>query len=134
MLVLKEFMGETVQNTKSYKQVIDEIDNLLKDKTTNLAVATLDPIKNPLKVIRRALDPRYVDEATGMVMGKPASFQSLEDLRRFLRDRSYGLPAEGFEAINQQRAGKLADAVEKVMSEFSDKKIDKFISQYRQGF
>jgi hypothetical protein len=128
----REFMGEKPENTKAYGKVIDQIDALLKDKTTGLAVATLDPIKNPLLAIRRALDPRYVDEATGAVIGKPVNFQGLEDLRRFLRDRSYGLPAEGFDAINQQRAGKLADAVENVMSEFSNGKIDKFIKQYRQ--
>jgi len=65
-------------------------------------------------------------------MGKPVNFEGLEQLRRFLRDRSYGIPSEGFDAINQQRAGKLADSVERVMSEFSNGKIDKFISQYRK--
>ena len=128
----REFMGEKPENTKAYRKVIDQIDALLKDKTTGLAVATLDPIKNPLLAIRRALDPRYVDEATGAVLGKPVNFQGLEDLRRFLRDRSYGLPAVGFDAINQQRAGKLADAVEDVMSEFSNGKINTFINQYRK--
>jgi hypothetical protein len=56
----------------------------------------------------------------------------MEDLRRFLRDRSYGLPAEGFDAINQQRAGDLAKSIEKVMSEFSEGKINTFINQYRK--
>jgi len=128
----REFMGETIENTKAYQDVLNKIDSLLKDKTTGLAVASLDAIKNPLNQIRRAIDPRYVDEATGVVMGRPISFQGMEDLRRFLRDRSYGLPAEGFDAINQQKAGKLADAVEKAMSEFSNGKIDKFINQYRK--
>jgi hypothetical protein len=36
-----------------------------------------------------------------VVTGKPVSFEGLETLRRFLRDRSYGLPAEGFDAIGQ---------------------------------
>ena len=128
----REFMGERIENTKAYQDVLNKIDSLLKDKDTGLAVASLDAIKNPLNQIRRAIDPRYVDEATGVVMGRPISFQGMEDLRRFLRDRSYGLPAEGFDAINQQKAGKLADAVENVMSEFSNGKIDKFISQYRR--
>jgi len=128
----REFMGETIENTKAYQNVLNKIDSLLKDKDTGLAVASLDAIKNPLNQIRRAIDPRYVDEATGVVMGRPISFQGMEDLRRFLRDRSYGLPAEGFDAINQQKAGKLADAVEKAMSEFSNGKIDKFINQYRK--
>jgi hypothetical protein len=128
----KELGGAKAEDTKAYEEVMSEIDRLIKDKETGLAVATLDPIKNPLLAIRRALDPRYVDEATGMVRGKPVSFEGLEQLRRFLRDRSYGIPAEGFDAINQQRAGKLADAVERVMSEFSNGKIDKFINQYRK--
>ena len=128
----KEFMGEKAENTQAYGKVIDKIDALLNDKTTGLAVASLDAIKNPLLQIRRAIDPRYVDEATGVVLGRPISFQGLEDLRRFLRDRSYGIPAEGFDAINQMRAGKLADAIENVMSEFSNGKINKFINQYRK--
>jgi hypothetical protein len=109
-----------------------EIKGMLNDPETKLSVATLDPIKNPLLQIKRALDPRYVDEATGIVRGKPVSFQGLEDLRRWLRDRSYGLPAEGFDAINQQRAGDLAKSIEKVMSEFSEGKINTFINQYRK--
>jgi hypothetical protein len=128
----KELGGAKVEDTQAYADVMKEIKGMLKDPDTNLAVATLDPIKNPLLAIKRALDPRYVDEATGMVRGKPISFQGLEDLRRFLRDRSYGIPAEGFDAINQQRAGKLADSIENVMSEFSNGKINNFIKQYRK--
>ena len=128
----KELAGERIENTKAYKDVLNEIDSLLNDKETGLAVSTLDAMKNPLLQIRRAIDPRYVDEATGIVMGRPISFKGMEELRRFLRDRSYGLPAEGFDAINQQKAGDLAKAVEKVMSDFSEKRIDKFINQYRQ--
>ncbi len=128
----KELAGERVENTKAYKDVLNEIDSLLNDKETGLAVSTLDAMKNPLLQIRRAIDPRYVDEASGIVMGRPISFKGMEELRRFLRDRSYGLPAEGFDAINQQKAGDLAKAVEKVMSDFSEKRIDKFINQYRQ--
>lgn len=126
----KELAGAKVEDTEAYKQVMKDIKGMLNDPDTKLAVATLDPIKNPLLSIKRALDPRYVDEA-GIVRGKPVSFQGMEDLRRFLRDRSYGLPAEGFDAINQQRAGKLADSIEKVMEEFSPG-IKTFINQYRK--
>ena len=127
----KELDGAKVEDTEAYKDVMKEIKGMINDPDTKLAVATLDPIKNPLLAIKRALDPRYVDEA-GIVRGKPVSFQGMEDLRRFLRDRSYGLPAEGFDAINQQKAGKLADSIEKVMSEFSNGKINTFINQYRK--
>jgi len=128
----KELAGDRVEKTKAYKDVENQIDRLINDKETGTAVATLDAIKNPLLAIRRAIDPRYVDEATGMVRGKPVSFEGLEQLRRFLRERSYGLPAEGFDAINQQMAGDLAKSIEKVMSEFSERRIDKFINQYRK--
>jgi hypothetical protein len=48
-----------------------------------------------------------------------------------LRDRSYGLPAEGYDAINQIQAGKLADMVEGIQAEFSPG-IEKFLEQYRK--
>ena len=99
--------------------------------------ATLSDIKAPLQRVRNALDP---------VKGKPVSFEGLEQLRRFLRDRSYGLPAEGFDAIGQQQAGQLAKIVESIQREFTsayptltaavkgDKSsaFDKFLAQYRK--
>jgi len=127
----KEFMGEKVEDTKAYEVAKKMVTNALTDPDTKLTVASVDSIKNQLKQVKRALDPRYVDEATGVVMGRPVSFEGLENLRRFLRDRSYGLPAEGFDAISQQQAGKLADAVEKVMVEFSPK-IKTFLNQYKK--
>lgn len=128
----KEKSGAKVKDTKAFKELEKEVKALIYDPETKLAVSTLGAIKNPLQEIQRAISPRYLDEATGVVRGRDASFQSLEDLRRFLRDRSYGIPAEGFDAINQIKAGKLADSIEKVMAEFSDGKITKFISQYRK--
>jgi hypothetical protein len=119
---LKEQQGQKVKDTKAFTEAMDE---LKRDINT----ATLGAIKEPLKNIKRALDPRVVDESTGVVTGKDATFESLEQLRRFLRDRSYGLPAEGFDAINQQMAGKLANAVEKIQLEFSPG-IEKFLQQY----
>jgi len=127
----KELAGELVENTKAYTDAKKMVTDALTDPDTKLTVASVDSIKNQLKQVKRALDPRYVDEATGVVMGRPVSFEGLENLRRFLRDRSYGLPAEGFDAISQQQAGKLADAVEKVMVEFSPK-IKTFLNQYKK--
>jgi hypothetical protein len=127
----KELAGELVENTNAYKEAKKMVTDSLTDPDTKLTVASVDSIKNQLKQVKRALDPRYVDEATGVVMGRPVSFEGLENLRRFLRDRSYGLPAEGFDAISQQQAGKLADAVEKVMVEFSPK-IKTFLNQYKK--
>jgi len=36
-----------------------------------------------------------------------------------LRDRASGLPAEGYDAISQQQAGKIAEKIESIMEEFS---------------
>ena len=47
-----------------------------------------------------------------------------------MRDRAYGLPAEGFDAIGQRQAGELADAVEKIQKKFSPS-IGKFLEQYK---
>lgn len=127
----REFMGEKIADTKAYNNVLKDIDKLLVDPTTKLTVASLDATKNPLLQIRRAIDPRYQDPATGVVIGRPISFQGLEDLRRFLGDRAAGLPAEGFDAINQIKAGDLAKSITKVMEEFSPG-VRKFIDQYRK--
>ena len=96
---------------------------------TKLTNVSIDEVKGQLNKVRRALDP--TEEVDGVVIGRPISFEALENLRRFLRDRSYGLPAEGFDAIGQQQAGKLADAVEKIQREFSPG-IEKFLTQYRK--
>ena len=87
-----------------------------------------------------------MQEVEGVIVGKPVTFEGLEQLRRFLRDRSFGLPSEGFDAIGQQQAGKLADIVESVQREFTsgypsltaavkgDKSsaFDRFLEQYRK--
>jgi hypothetical protein len=127
----QEKAGKKVEDTAAYKSAMTEIKNSLTNPDTKLTVASVDSIKNQLQQVKRALDPRYVDEA-GIVRGKPVSFEGLETLRRFLRDRANGLPAEGFDAISQQQAGKLAKSVENIMSEFSDGRINKFIDQYRK--
>lgn len=120
----KENQGVFAQDTQAFRSGMAELDQMIN-------TATLADIKAPLQKIRQALDPRKVDETTGMVVGKPASFESLEQIRRFLRDRSYGLPAEGYDAIGQQQAGKLADMVEGIQKEFSPG-ITKFLDQYRK--
>jgi hypothetical protein len=119
---LKEQQGQKVKDTAAFKEAMD----LLK---ADIDTATLGAIKEPLKNIRRALSPRQEDPVTGVVTGKDVTFAGLEQLRRFLRDRAYGLPAEGFDALNQQMAGKLANAVEKIQLEFSPS-IEKFLTQY----
>lgn len=126
----KERAGQRVEQTGAFKEAIDEIERALVNPETKLTNVSVDEVRSQLSKVKRALDPRNVDKDTGVVTGKPVSFEGLENLRRFLRDRAYGLPAEGFDAIGQQQAGRLADAVEKIQREFSPK-IGKFLEQYK---
>ena len=77
--------------------------------------------RSQLKKVKKWLDPKTaIKEETGVAIAVPdVSFEGLEKIRRFLRDRSYGLPAEGYDAISQKQAGKLADSIENIMEEFS---------------
>jgi hypothetical protein len=125
----KEKQGLKVSGTKAFKDAMKEIDNALVNPDTKLTNVSVDSIKQQLNQVKKSLDPRYVDETSGITIGKEISFQALENLRRFLRDRSYGLPAEGFDAISQQQAGKLANSVEAIMKEFSPG-IETFLKRY----
>ena len=126
----KEKAGQKVADTEAFKDALKTIQAEIVNPDTKLAVASVDSIKNQLLQVKRAINPREVDPVTGIVSGKPVSFEGLENLRRFLRDRASGLPAEGFDAISQQQAGRLAKVVEGVMEDFSPG-IRKFIDQYR---
>ena len=133
----REQKGLMPKDTEAFKKGMSELDSMIK-------TATLSDIKAPLQRVRNALDP--VQEVEGVIVGKPVTFEGLEQLRRFLRDRSFGLPSEGFDAIGQQQAGKLADIVESVQREFTsgypsltaavkgDKSsaFDRFLEQYRK--
>ena len=127
----KEKAGLKVADTEVFKSALKTIQSEIVNPDTKLAIASVDSIKNQLLQIKRAINPREVDPITGVVSGKPVSFEGLENLRRFLRDRASGLPAEGFDAISQQQAGRLAKVVEGVMEDFSPS-IRKFIDQYRK--
>ena len=110
------------KDTNAFKTGLANLDKKIAD-------TSLSDIRAPLQRIRNALDP--VQEVDGVIVGQPAKFESLEQIRRFLRDRSFGLPAEGFDAINQIEAGKLADMVENIMTEFSPG-ITKFLDMYKK--
>ena len=133
----KEANGQLPKDTKAFKEGMAELQSMI-------STATLSDINAPLQKIKNALDP--VKEIDGVIVGKPVTFEGLELIRRFLRDRSYGLPAEGYDAIGQQQAGKLADMVEGIMREFTTgypslmaaakgeerSAFDRFLSQYRE--
>jgi hypothetical protein len=133
----REQQGMMPKDTEAFKKGMAELNQMIK-------TATLSDINAPLQRVRNALDP--VKEVEGVIVGKPVTFEGLEQLRRFLRDRSYGLPAEGFDAIGQQQAGKLADIVESIQREFTtgypsltaaargekSSAFDRFLEQYKK--
>ena len=124
----KEQAGQRVSNTQAFKNALESIANAIKNPETGLRNVSINEVESQLLKVKRALEP--TKEVDGAVVGQPVSFEGLENLRRFLRDRAYGLPAEGFDAIGQKQAGELADAVEKIQREFSPK-IGKFLEQYK---
>ncbi len=125
----KEALGQSIKDTKAYNNALEEIDTMIKNPTTGLSNAPVGEIENQLKKVRGILDRTIVDVDGTVISRAPASFEGLEDARRFLRDRSYGMPAEGYDAISQQMAGRLADRIEAIQKEFSPS-IEKFLKQY----
>ena len=127
----KEALGQSIKDTKAYSNALQEIDSMIKNPTTGLSNAPVGEIENQLRKVRGILDRTIVDVDGTVISRAPASFEGLEDARRFLRDRSYGMPAEGYDAISQQMAGRLADRIEAIQKEFSPK-IEKFLTQYKK--
>lgn len=125
----KESENKNVIQTQAYKNLLQQIDTELENPVTGLSNVEVGSLRQQLESLRRYLDP--TQRVGDTVIGRKISFESLENLRRFLNDRSYGLPAEGFDAISQQQAGTIAKQVEKVMEEFSPG-IRKYIDQYRK--
>jgi hypothetical protein len=124
----KEKAGQRVSDTQAFKNALESIANAIKNPETGLRNVSINEVESQLLKVKRALEP--TKEVDGAVVGQPVSFQGLENLRRFLRDRAYGLPAEGFDAIGQKQAGELANAVEAIQTQFSPK-ITKFLEQYK---
>ena len=123
----KEALGQSIKDTKAYSNALQEIDSMIKNPTTGLSNAPVGEIENQLRKVRGILDRTIVDVDGTVISRMPASFEGLEDARRFLRDRSYGMPAEGYDAISQQMAGRLADRIEAIQKEFSPS-IEKFLT------
>ena len=70
------------------------------------------------------------DPDTGEIIYTKLSFEGLEGLRRMVRDRADGLPAEGYDAINQQQARDVAQQIEKTMVAFSPK-LRTYLDKYK---
>jgi len=130
----KEKGGARYQQTGAYGESISGISNLIKDSETGLLNVGPDELKiltSIRDVLRQGVASKSKDEAgKEIVTYTPLSFQALENMRRQFRDRASGLPAEGYDAIGQQRAGDIATYIENIQKEFAPK-FEKYLDQYK---
>lgn len=124
----KERAGQRVSQTDVFAKSVKDIDEIIKNPETGLT-NVVGETKAALEKVQKQLSGSITDEVTGVVIEKPLSFEGLENLRRMLRDRAYGLPQTGFDAIGQQQAGKLAAKVDDIMKDFSPK-MENYLKQY----
>jgi hypothetical protein len=120
--------GKPVESD-SYKAAEKEIKTMIRNPATGLTDVPNQQSRDVLNKFLSDINPRQVDPTTGIVTGRPASFEGLENVRRRLSDRAFGFPETGFDAINQQQAGRLAELVGNIQKEFSPG-FDKFLKQY----
>lgn len=131
----KERQGGRISDTDAYKEAQQWVKNRLTDPETKLARTTSPDLKKALddfaQVLRGRSEPVDVN---GQKVQKivPASFGSLEDIRRKLGDRAAGLPSEGYNAIGQQMAGDMKNLVENIMNEFSEGTFKAYLSKYKE--
>ena len=116
-------------DSDSYKAAEKEIKTMIRNPATGLTDVPNQQSRDVLSKFLSDINPRQVDPTTGIVTGRPASFEGLENVRRRLSDRAFGFPETGFDAINQQQAGRLAELVGNIQKEFSPG-FDKFLKQY----
>jgi hypothetical protein len=138
----KEKAGSRIKQTTAFKSGVELINDILRNPDTKMSNVNLLQIRDQLNRVKSAITGRTVAE-DGSVVDREVSFRSLEYLRRFLGDRAAGLPAEGFDAIGQQQAGKLKEIVENIQREFVPgfgKALDQYkvdsqpISQFKSKF
>jgi hypothetical protein len=140
----KELQGQGIENTQAYKNMEIALAES-KDPITGKSVAGAfyrDPVtgreritgasKGQLDEVRREALGIIIDPQTGVTSKAKVGFERLEQLRRRLGDRASGLPETGFDAIGQQDAKELKGFVERIMSEFTGKKFDKYLKDYEQ--
>ena len=115
-----------------------DFESLIKTKVgAGTLPSQVDPQREPM--LKRLLadvtgKQEKVNEAgQTFVVQTPVSFNSLEEIRRRLRDRSYG-GDEGFAAISSLEAGQLANAVEAMQRQFvGDDVFGRYLNNYAQA-
>ena len=128
-----EQQGKKPRDTQAFVNFNKQVQDAMTDPITGLANVPEGAIKQQLMSIANALKEKTTKESGGEVIeiaNQQLSFRGLETLRRVLRDRASGLPAEGADAISQDTAKKLAEGVESIQKEFSPG-ITKALEQYK---
>jgi len=115
----KETQGQRYQNTQAYRDALSAINKEISNPQTGLSNIPSNEIRSSIEKVKEQLEKGIVSGKGEEQVSQPLSFQALDILRRNLRDRAFGLPAEGYDAIGQQQAGRLAEYVENIMEEFS---------------
>jgi hypothetical protein len=133
----KEAAGARIQQTAAAQKGVQDINAMLVNPVSeldNVPEGTirkqLENIRDTLQGFRRAQQENAFGQVVGVDVALKPSFQMLENIRRNLRDRASGLPAEGFDAIGQQQARKLAEMVEATQREFAPK-FASFLEKYK---
>ena len=127
----KELQGQGVEGTKAFKNMEVALGAYARDPVTGRERITGATKSQFDEVRREALGIAY-DPLTGQTSKAKVGFERLEQLRRRLGDRAAGVPETGFDAIGQQDAKELKGLVERIMSEFTGKKFDKYRADYEQ--
>jgi hypothetical protein len=133
----KEAAGASFAQTKAAQNAVQELNTMLQNPVSGLSGVPEGTVRNQIENVRDVLQgfrktrkQNAFGEAVDVDVALKPSFDQLEVIRRNLRDRASGLPAEGYDAIGQQMAGRLADLVENTQKEFAPK-FAAFLEKYK---
>ena len=133
----KEAAGASFAQTKAAQNAVQELNTMLQNPVSELSGVPEGTVRNQIENVRDVLQgfrktrkQNAFGEAVDVDVALKPSFDQLEVIRRNLRDRASGLPAEGYDAIGQQMAGRLADLVENTQKEFAPK-FASFLERYK---
>lgn len=130
----REAAGQSITDTQAARNAVQELNVMLVNPVSGTQGVPAGTIRNEIIAIRDVLrGVRRVEGPGGQAVDQRTrpSFEQLEIIRRNLRDRASGLPAEGYNAIGQQQAGRFADLVEAAQKEFAPN-FGRFLERYRQ--
>ena len=133
----KEAAGASFAQTKAAQNAVQELNTMLQNPVSGLSGVPEGTVRNQIENVRDVLQgfrrtrkQNAFGKAVDVDVALEPSFDQLEVIRRNLRDRASGLPAEGYDAIGQQMAGRLSDLVENTQKEFAPK-FASFLERYK---